>query len=108
MTENLKKIADYYGIENQEKQLIEEMSELNIAIIKEWRYYNRYLHKKTTPEKLRDNMIEEMADVKLVLNQIIYLMSAEKEVRDIMEQKIERQIHRITPVQERGIQDETD
>lgn len=100
MTKDLEKIADYYGLENQEKQLIEEMSELNIAVIKEWRYYNRHLHKETTPEELRNNIIEEMADVKLLLNQIIYLMSAEKEVQDIIEQKIERQICRITPAQE--------
>lgn len=74
-------IANLYGIEKQENQLIEEMSELIQAICK----------------KRRDrpnNIIEELADVKLVLDQVIYLLNADGEIHDIMEEKINRTLER--------------
>ena len=95
----VKEIANYHGTNNQEDQLIEEMAELTQAIIKMRRIvkFGTLHDKNTTPKKCLDNMVEEMADVKLVLDQLIYLLDAGEEVQDIMEQKIEREICRITP-----------
>lgn len=93
-------IADCYGLEKQKNQLMEEMAELTQAIIKMWRYMRGTLYKKTTVEELRNNMVEEIADVKLVLDQLIYLMDAAAEVQDVVEYKVKREMDRImdTPV----------
>lgn len=89
------KIADYYGIESQKNQLVEEMAELTQAIIKLWRYKNGVLYKKITEKELLTNMVGEMADVRLVLNQLIYLMDAAAEVQDVVEHKVNREMDRI-------------
>lgn len=93
-------IADCYGVEKQKNQLIEEMAELTQAIIKLWRFKRGVLHKAITEKELMDNLIEEMADVKLVLDQLIYLMDAAAEVQDVMEYKVKREMNRIldTPI----------
>lgn len=76
---SLIKIADYYGSENQRRKLIEEMGELIQAICK---------------GKL-PNIIEECADVQIMLSQVIYLLGIEKNVEVISAEKIERQLLRI-------------
>lgn len=78
------KIADHYGLEGQLHQLIEEMAELTQAICKHFRGY-----------KVERNLIEELADVKLMLDQVIYLMGCECQVQQVMKQKIERTLERI-------------
>lgn len=90
-------IADYYGLRIQEQQLIEEMAELTQAICKDkrskgegqaiggtWKYSD-----------IRKNLIEELADVKLVLSQVIYLLDCEDQVTDVMNEKIKRTMNRI-------------
>lgn len=72
-------IADHYGIENQKKKLIEEMGELIQAVCKD-----------DLP-----GIIEECADVKIMLHQIAYLLGISKNVSWAMEQKVERQLERI-------------
>ena len=93
-------IADCYGVEKQKNQLIEEMAELTQAIIKLWRFKRGVLHKAITEKELMDNLIEEMADVKLVLDQLTYLMGAAAEMQDVMEYKVKREMNRIldTPI----------
>lgn len=71
------KIAEYFGIRKQTNQLIEEMAELTQAFCKESR-------------GLKSNIVEEIADVRLVLTQLIYLLNCEEEVQVIENQKIER------------------
>ena len=71
------KIAEFFGIKTQTNQLIEEMSELMQAFCKE----NR---------GIKANVIEELADVKLVLAQLIYLLDCEEEVKQVEKSKIER------------------
>ena len=64
--------ANYYGYENQSHQLIEECAELIQAVNK-----FRRAHRKGDKEGLeiaRDNLIEEVADVELMLEQIKYLL----------------------------------
>lgn len=46
-------------------------------------------------EVVIDNLIEELADVKLVLEQLIYLLGCENEVIAVENQKIQRVIERI-------------
>lgn len=71
------RIAEFFGIKTQTNQLIEEMSELTQALCKR----NR---------GIKSNIVEELADVRLVLNQMIYLMDCEEEVQSIEKSKIER------------------
>ena len=70
---DLIEIADKLGYEEQSMQLIEEMAELTQAINKYRRYNN-------TEELL--NLIEELCDVNIVLEQVIYLLS--KKIKDEM------------------------
>ena len=70
---DLIEIADKLGYEEQSMQLIEEMAELTQAISK----YRRY----NDTEELLD-LIEELCDVNIVLEQVIYLLS--KKIKDEM------------------------
>lgn len=70
---DLQEIADKLGYEEQSMQLIEEMAELTQAISK----YRRY----NDTEELLD-LIEELCDVNIVLEQVIYLLS--KKIKDEM------------------------
>ena len=68
---DLIEIADKLGYEEQSMQLIEEMAELTQAI-------NKYRRYNDTEELL--NLIEELCDVNIVLEQVIYLLS--KKIKD--------------------------
>ena len=70
---DLLEIADKLGYEEQSMQLIEEMAELTQAI-------NKYRRYNDTEELL--NLIEELCDVNIVLEQVIYLLS--KKIKDEM------------------------
>ncbi len=88
------KIATYFGLKNQCNKLIEEMAELTQAICK---IRGRKYKDTSDDEKIAfiDHQLEEMADVKLVLEQLIFLLDCEQDVQKIMNQKIERTIQRI-------------
>lgn len=77
----LNKIFNYYGRKGQEYKLVEKMAELTQAVIK----------------NDRKNIIEEMADVQIVLMQLrLNLNSSEsKEFVKLFNEKIERQLNRI-------------
>ena len=77
----LNKIFNYYGRKGQEYKLVEEMAGLTQAVIK----------------NDRKNIVEEMADVQIVLMQLrLNLNSSEsKEFVKLFNEKIERQIKRI-------------
>jgi membrane-associated HD superfamily phosphohydrolase len=91
--EALQKIADCYGEDAQARQLIEEMAELIVAMQK----YDRYCEsgEREKAEKWAYNFLEELADVKIMIEQIIYLNKAETAVEKIIQEKIERQLKRI-------------
>ena len=84
MQEKIKRIADLYGWFHQSLKLIEEMAELTVATIK------LLLHIRTS--KMWENYVEELADVQIMLHQLIYLSHKEREVEEIMQKKIQRQI----------------
>lgn len=74
---NIKRIANYYGLDSQKDKLIEELAELIRALAKDD----------------EDNIEEEMADVILMINQVKYLMGIS--IKDVFEYKIKRQLDRI-------------
>lgn len=97
MKTQLHEIALRYGYEPQSRQLIEEMAELTVAINKFWRA-NQKPATDETLEKMRaarSNIIEEIADVGIMLEQITYLLDAHEDVQEITEEKIKRQLERI-------------
>ena len=88
-TELLKKAINTYGVQAQKDMMIEEMSELTKAILKERRADT------FTIEKLaKDNIREEIVDVQIMLNQmkIIYGYKTELENRKLhrLRDKIKR------------------
>lgn len=87
-------IADHYGYEPQSRQLIEEMAELTVAINKLWRVKKGYCDKPEIVARL--NIIEEMADVMIMLWQMEYLLGMdENELERFMDEKLDREIERI-------------
>lgn len=74
----LKYIAKHYGIEDRSILLIEELSELTKAITK----YNRVKQGKSLSTKIdeataRNNIVEEMADVLIMIKQVQTLLGIE-------------------------------
>ena len=91
------KIAEHFGLEGQKNQLIEEMAELTKAICKHCRIdgQGQPVSKELSRYEIEQNLVEELADVKLVLDQVIHLMECEDQVQQVMKQKIERTFERI-------------
>lgn len=79
MEEDIKKIADHYGLNHQKIKLIEEMAELTQAICK-----GRDL-----------SITDEIADVEIMIEQVKYLMSINANVKLQRMFKINRQLKRI-------------
>lgn len=85
MREKMMQIADHYGYGGQSRQLIEEMAELTVAINKKWR----------DDTVGTESIIEEIADVEIMLEQIKYLLGCDWEVFKTKLTKVDRQIARI-------------
>lgn len=97
MNEKIKQIAEHYGYDTQSRQLTEEMAELTQAINKFWRKSLDYglMPPEKTPFNSRLNIIEEIADVEIMLVQIKHLLRCEHEVEEVKESKVKRQLKRI-------------
>ena len=65
MNDDIRTIAEHYGEENQIDKTIEEMSELTQALIK---------YKHCGGDLFKEKVIEEIADVEIMLDQIKYLL----------------------------------
>jgi len=76
---DLCKIADHYGLNNQKLKLQEELGEL------------------ITAGARNDNIdfVEEMADVSIMIEQMVYLLKKESLFAETREKKLDRQIKRI-------------
>ena len=96
-------IAKHYGYEPQSRQLIEEMAELTVAINKYWRKdlkcgkfpyhpFHGYIPDRTTTYK---NLLEEIADVQIMLWQMSFLLTGKEDINKMIEEKLDRQIERI-------------
>ena len=74
MKEQIQTIAEHYGYDNQSRQLIEEMSELTVAINKYWRKIlfcgKKKIENVEFPMPEESNVIEEIADVEIMLEQM--------------------------------------
>ena len=82
--ERIKTIADHYGIKKQLRQLAEECSELAVEA--------SHSARKGTTVKI----IEEMADVEIMIEQIIYLAKIDKcDIEDCINYKMDRQMKRM-------------
>lgn len=96
LTEINLKVADHYGYEAQSNQLIEECAELIQAV-------NKYRRARglgqVTPEALigaKNNLIEEIVDVEIMLEQIKYLMRlCDMDLLKMREYKILRTVERM-------------
>jgi NTP pyrophosphatase (non-canonical NTP hydrolase) len=84
-----------YGIERQSLVAMEELAELQKAISK----LVRNPEEKTKPlefKGLRNNLIEEMADVLICMDQLIeFYKISQYEIQDIIQAKQERQAKRL-------------
>lgn len=89
----IQKIADTYGYDAQSRQCIEEMAELTQAINKLWRKQGNGQSTDKDLSVCIDNIVEEIADVQIMLWQMAYLLNAD--VTPIIEQKLDRQLERI-------------
>lgn len=87
----IKMIADKYGRAKQSVKAMEEMAELTQAICK------LKEHPAIHPEndKRYMDVLEEIADVEIMIEQLKYLYG-EKEVEEIIEYKLDRQIERMS------------
>lgn len=92
MENSLKKIAEYYGYAVQSSQLVEECAELIQAI-------NKY-RRAENPEEYREyfkNIIEEIADVEIMIEQVKYLLQIlDDEVEAVKLFKVNRTLERMT------------
>lgn len=89
MENRLKTIADHYGLDSQLDILQEELAELIQAVSKYRRCGSVHI-------------VEEIADVYIMLDQIVYLLDKQKQRVDVydfislmIEKKIRRQLRRI-------------
>ena len=83
--EKVKRIADYYGWNNQLKQLAEECSELSVESL-------HYTRERGGTERIS----EEMVDVLIMIQQIIYLLKNDTEkLEKYADFKLDRQLSRI-------------
>jgi NTP pyrophosphatase (non-canonical NTP hydrolase) len=88
-SENIfKQAVDKFGVENQLLKLVEEMAELTQAIIK----------RRLNPDepKYLNNMLEEVADVNILLFQITYSDLMESEIaKDLFNMHYKRKLNRL-------------
>lgn len=77
--DGIRYIADTYGLVNQSKKLVEELSELLVALT----------HSDT------EGISEEIADVKIMIDQYVYLTDIEDVVRAVQNIKIKRTLEMI-------------
>lgn len=102
MHEKIKLIANHYGFEKQSRQLSEECAEIIQAVNKYHRYRDGLitnddiLASREDNNLLIQNIVEEIADVEVVLDQIKHLLNINNgAIEGIKERKINRQIQRI-------------
>ena len=81
-TEIKNRIADGFGEATQMQQLIEEMAELTTAVCR----YAEANGEGDAQEAAEENLVEELADVRLVLEQVIYLHKCEGSVGEALDQ----------------------
>ncbi len=88
---NCRIIAEHYGYESQSAQLTEECAELIQALSK----YRR-ARDSMCKQRAFAGIVEELADVEIMLEQIKYLLNVtERQISGVKQQKVERTLDRI-------------
>ena len=97
MDEQLLKIINHYGINNQQRKLEEEVFELQEAItIYELKNSVQYEIPLTELIETKEHLTEECADVFVLLGQILFYYNIDSdELNKMIDQKIKRQLERI-------------
>lgn len=95
MQEKIQRIANHYGLAKQQRQLAEECGELIQATSKYMRFQETS-YASTVDWTYLQNVIEEIADVEVMLDEIKYLLHINpKAIEEIKKNKIDRQLKRI-------------
>lgn len=91
-------IANHYRFEEQKNQFSEETGELLVAL-------NKYRRKNVKKDKneLRKDVLEEIADVEVILDQLKYLLKGNKEVEETKSFKVDRELSRIYKIEPEGV-----
>ena len=82
----IRQIVDFFGDEPQIRQAMEECAELIVAL-------NKYLRYKDNPKEYlssKKSVIEEMADVYVMLRQLEYIFGESGEIENLSDYKIDR------------------
>lgn len=97
MKEELLKIINHYGVNNQQRKLQEEVFELQEAIIQsEYPYISRSNKNDDINRIEKSHIAEEIADVMVLLEQFILYYDISKDtLYSIFESKIDRTIKRM-------------
>ena len=106
MDDRLLTIAKYFGVETQETKLMEECGEVVQAMAKlhgkliqiakdQADNENDIEVDKLEMDDLLNNVLEEMADVKILIDQLVKLYEAEEQFDYMIEYKMHRTINRI-------------
>ena len=94
MSNEIRKIADHFGLPSQLNKKVEESLEAAEATAQ----FHCALMFEDDPEELarkREAMIEEMADEAIMTSQILYFLGAEGEFERMRQKKIERTLKRM-------------
>lgn len=98
MQNDIELIASLCGYEAQSRQLIEEMAELTQAINKVWRMEQKdklSITESITLDAYKNNVVEEIADVQIMLWQMLCLLGAQDKIEPVIARKIDRQLERL-------------
>lgn len=99
MKEKLIKIISFYGVNNQKRKFSEEADELRDAIV-EYEKMNGIVSPTILRNQYKEHIVEEIADVCVMLHQFVEHYEIKPfEIYRVMEQKINRQLNRISKEQ---------
>lgn len=98
-SQQIRYIANHYGLESQSRQLMEECGELSQAVNKVWRSVKGFVKgsgKSTEVVEAEANLVEEMADVSVMIMQLQELLGiSNSRLKDAIEFKLDREIQKI-------------
>lgn len=98
--DDIEKIEMYYGSSCQINQLGEECAELSMAFSKFHRLIHNWANRMTARDVM-GGLIEEIADVQLMIWQVVLLLDCDKEIDKIIDEKIDRMLRRMGATEER-------
>ena len=98
--ERIKTIFDHYSEESQLEKSLEELDELKEAISKliehnSFPYSKKWAYYRSNREAFIDHIAEEIADVRIMLDQLCYGLKIEQRAKDWATMKLDRQMNRM-------------